>query len=308
MIENLQEKKSSLLAQCELDKTKIEDLEFQIEEHKLGCVNQNGTIVETPTTAESTAVTAPPTTTEPSSPSNTSQEEIKIILQQLDLQKEISKSHCEEIKCWKEQVDSLNIEVKQLRLGEEVFLKEKSDLIKSLDEIEQQLKIAKQEADENVKLKDKLQQLETTVNKLNDENAIGKLKHELNELNSKLQQSESQKSEIEFLYEEAVAKLDDKIKEAQQASATSAVSDEKQTDLEFALEEHKILVQELKAKLTQVNSEKDELIGQHNSQVNSLNDKYSSFEATKNELITKLVSAFLLNFCRQFYFQLNLNL
>lgn len=37
-IETLQERKTTLIAQCELDRTKIEDLEFQIEEHKLGCI------------------------------------------------------------------------------------------------------------------------------------------------------------------------------------------------------------------------------------------------------------------------------
>lgn len=38
-IVSLQDRKTSLLTQCELDRTKIEDLEFKIEEYKLGCVN-----------------------------------------------------------------------------------------------------------------------------------------------------------------------------------------------------------------------------------------------------------------------------
>lgn len=47
-ISSLVERKTSLLAQCELDRTKIEDLEFQIEEHKLGCAKADASVTESP--------------------------------------------------------------------------------------------------------------------------------------------------------------------------------------------------------------------------------------------------------------------
>lgn len=118
-----------------------------------------------------------------------------MLLKQLDIQKDISKNHQEEIKFWKEQTDALNIEVKQLRLGEEVYLKEKTELVKSLDEIEAQLKVAKLEAEENVKLKERLSHV------MNDEMVIAKLKQDLNELKDRLQVSENQKSELDFIYQ-----------------------------------------------------------------------------------------------------------
>jgi DNA repair exonuclease SbcCD ATPase subunit len=118
-----------------------------------------------------------------------------LLLKQLDIQKEISKNHQEEIKFWKEQTDALNIEVKQLRLGEEVYLKEKTEMVKSLDEIEAQLKVAKLEAEENVKLKERLSHV------MNDEMVIAKLKQDLNELKDRLQFSENQKSELDFIYQ-----------------------------------------------------------------------------------------------------------
>lgn len=61
-IVTLQEKKTTLLAQCELDRTKIEDLEFQIEEHKLGCAKTDASLTESPATGavETTAAQASP--------------------------------------------------------------------------------------------------------------------------------------------------------------------------------------------------------------------------------------------------------
>lgn len=163
-IQSLEEGKNTLLAQCEVDRTKIEDLEFQIEEHKLGCVaNTSSSRSATPTL--DTSATAATAVTPAASTSEKQLEEEKesaqLLLKQLEIQKEIAKNHQEEIKFWKEQTDTLSIEVKQLRLGEEVYAKEKSELVKSLDEIETQLRVAKQEAEENVKLKEKLAALQT---------------------------------------------------------------------------------------------------------------------------------------------------
>ena len=162
-IQSLEEGKNTLLAQCEVDRTKIEDLEFQIEEHKLGCVaNTSSSRSATPTLDTSaTAATVTPAASTSEKQLEEEKESAQLLLKQLEIQKEIAKNHQEEIKFWKEQTDTLSIEVKQLRLGEEVYAKEKSELVKSLDEIETQLRVAKQEAEENVKLKEKLAALQT---------------------------------------------------------------------------------------------------------------------------------------------------
>ena len=75
----------------------------------------------------------------------------------------------------------------------------------------------------------------------------------LNEASSKLESSESQKSELEFLYEETNAKLseltlklDEKTKEVIGLRQNQT---ERQTDIEFAYEEQKVFVQELETKL-----------------------------------------------------------
>ena len=75
------------------------------------------------------------------------------ILNSLKLQQNISKNQLDEIKFLKEEIDRLKIELKQLRLTEEVYTKEKSDTKKQLDEIEKQLNVAKEEAEANVLLK-----------------------------------------------------------------------------------------------------------------------------------------------------------
>lgn len=67
-ISSLQEKKSSLLAQCELDRTKIEDLEFQIEEHKLGCVNNTSSSNNNTSTASPTRGSPTPNESAQSTP------------------------------------------------------------------------------------------------------------------------------------------------------------------------------------------------------------------------------------------------
>jgi hypothetical protein len=75
----------------------------------------------------------------------------------------------------------------------------------------------------------------------------------LKEASTKLESSESQKSELEFLYEETNAKLseltlkiDEKTKEVIGLRQNQT---ERQTDIEFAYEEQKVSEQELETKL-----------------------------------------------------------
>ena len=124
------------MTQQENDRAKIEDLEFQIEEHKLGCVDKDAADEEKRQDTISHAETE--------QQQRLHQNESNDILNSLKLQQSISKNQLEEIKFLKEEIDRLNIELKQLRLGEEVYAKEKVDTKKQLDEIEQQLNIAKE--------------------------------------------------------------------------------------------------------------------------------------------------------------------
>ena len=152
----LQENKTTLLTQQANDRTKIEDLEFQIEEHRLGCGDKENDDDHTQPQRNNT------------SNSNLSgsgvglisdeqhrqhQNESNELLNSLKLQQSISKNQLDEIKFLKEEIDRFNIELKQLRLAEEVYTKEKSDTKKQLDEIEKQLNVAKEEAEANVLLK-----------------------------------------------------------------------------------------------------------------------------------------------------------
>lgn len=191
------------------------------------------------------------------------------------MQKDISKNHQEEIKFWKEQTETLKIEVNQLRLGEEVYIKEKSELVKSLDEIEAQLKVAKLEAEENVKLKERLSQATA------DEQVMDKLRLEISELKDKLQASENQRSELEFVYQESVAKLEEK-QQKLGGDASRQVG-----EMEFALEEQKVLVQELESKLTAKCDELERM----EVQFKELLEKYAESEASKTNLQIELVRA-----------------
>lgn len=166
--------------------------------------------------------------------------------------------------------------MKQLRLGEEVYAKEKSELVKSLDEIEAQLKVAKLEAEENVKLKEKLNQAAA------DEVVMSQLRQEISEMKDKLQVSENQRAELEFVYQESVAKLEEK---QQKMLAGGDETKQQVSELEFALEEQRVLVQELESKLT---AKSDEL-GQLEAQIKELNQKFSDAEAQRVTLQQELV-------------------
>jgi hypothetical protein len=148
-IAQLQENKTTLLTEQAQAHTKIEDLEFQIEEHKLGCAEKSDPSPSAATEAN-----------DGHKKEDRRLDENTDILNSLKLQQSISKNQLEEIKFLKEEIDRLNIDLKHLRLGEEVYLKEKSDTKKQIDEIELQLNIAKEEANENVKLKEKIKKFE----------------------------------------------------------------------------------------------------------------------------------------------------
>lgn len=162
----------------------------------------------------------------------------------------------------------------QLRLGEEVFVKEKSELAKSLDEIDAQLRVAKLEAEENVKLKEKLSQASA------DEQAMDKLRLEISELKDKLQVSENQRSELEFVYQESVAKLEEK------QAKLGGDANRQVSELEFALEEQKVAVQELESRLTLKDDELDRLEGQFKQ----LLEKYAESQTSNTNLQLELVT------------------
>ena len=127
LIKSLEDSKSSFMKEQDEQRTRIEDLEFQIDELKLGCVKNEE---EKQTTEIISTISS----------SNNNNEEENLLMKQLQLQQEIHKNHLEEIKFLKEQIDTLNIDLKQLRLGEEVYAQEKRELKKRIDELEKFLR------------------------------------------------------------------------------------------------------------------------------------------------------------------------
>jgi len=105
-IDELTEQTQTLTAQLDTDTSRIEDLEFQIEEHKLGCVDAE--LVE-----EKKEILV-----------DVSGKRDGNIENEIKMQQEVTKA-------LREQVEALNIELKQLKLGEEVYAQEKCDLKKS---------------------------------------------------------------------------------------------------------------------------------------------------------------------------------
>ena len=129
---SLTEKNQLLTSQLDNDTTRIEDLEFQIEEHKLGCVDAPETDLPVVDKKQEEVT-----------------KEEEPIVEQLKKQQEDSKT-------MKEQMEAINIELKQLKLGEEVYTKEKSDLQKQIEDLESQINVANVEAAESLKVKEKL--------------------------------------------------------------------------------------------------------------------------------------------------------
>jgi chromosome segregation ATPase len=245
------------------------------------------------------------------------EEENQLLLKQLQLQREINKNQVEEVKILKEQIESLNIELQHLRLGEEVYTQEKQTLKRQLDDMETQLNIAKQEANDNIKLHEQLRVLEAS-NRLLDEQLeaskgqimiIESLRADLNDLSNQLQINESQKSELEFLYQETNVKLIDANTKLEEFRSQRRLE-----DVEFALEEKSIQLQEIETKMVALSetkksvdkellrlngilSEKEEQIRVLNKQLadtttkltDSINEKHNMSEESKRS-ISELVS------------------
>jgi chromosome segregation ATPase len=296
-IKHLVESKETLMTQLDSDKTKIEDLEFQIEEHKLGCA----------ATASNTESTTAETLIEQNNnkqQQTATDDEQNILLKQLQLQKDICKNHIEENKFLKEQIDVLNIDLKQLRLGEEVYTQDKQELKKSLNELETRLNKTITDLNEEMKLKlEQIKVLETQVQKFEQENVElkkmetiqVKLNAELADLKVKLGESENQKSDIEFLNEENNVKLSDmnnrindleaKLKEKIiEINTLRMSSSEKETDVEFALEEQKVLVHELEVKLANFSSDQLQEKQRLENELKTFKDLCDKIEKEKAEL------------------------
>lgn len=284
-IDSLKEAKSDLIQQHDTDRTRIEDLEFQIEEHKLG-------IVKSDDENSSAAPNHDISLSKHDSSVSSNHEEENLVLKQLKLQQDISKNHLEEIKFLKEQIDTLNIDLKQLRLGEEVYSQEKRDFKKIIEERENELSLAKKGADECFSLKESIKELEAKLKFVNDESETSKNKWTamINGLNARLQSSETQRSEIEFLYEESSVKLGDlnsklEEKEKEIGQLKNEIGSCKQSlsmlntsqandDLEFSLEEQKVQVQELESKLSSMQlAHKDELKKLNDTIIDLVNSK-----------------------------------
>ena len=278
-INSLKEIKTSLETQIDSNQTKIEDLEFQIEEQKLGFL---GTADEEPSADLKRTVS--------------NQEEENLVLKQLQLQQEICKNHLEESKFLKEQIESLNKELEKHRKEESLFAKEKQELKKHCEDTVNELNAAKQEANENIRLKDQIKQLELAMKKQhdeaderkkNDQALIGQLKTDLSSSNDKFHQNESQRSELEFLYEESkvkIGELNSKIEEKsiELTNLKIKLDAEGETVTEFVLEEQKVLVQELEVKLAALSAAKAEELSALEKQLELLKESNSKLESEKS--------------------------
>jgi CAP-Gly domain-containing linker protein 1 len=165
-INELKDNKTDLVSKLDADRTKIEDLEFQIEEHKLGCIDKNDDNNEDDNTKNNSRINP-----EKSNSPNVAQlsQEDADFKQKLDSQLLLCNSHLEENKQLKEQIDSLNVDLKQMKLGHEVFTQEKEDLKKQNEEKSLKLEEAKAQAAELIELKQKFADLQIELNKNQEE-------------------------------------------------------------------------------------------------------------------------------------------
>lgn len=157
------------------------------------------------------------------------------------------------------------------RLGEEVYAKDKSDLQKTIEGLEGQVKEASTKSAEHAKLLEQFKELTDQHKQLDSErNELNAKLTELTTLRTQLEFSENQKAEFEFQFQEENAKcneLTNKLTELQimlnernqEIVAHKESQGQGETDLEFALEEQKVLVQELESKLTLKTNECDEI-------------------------------------------------
>ncbi len=112
----------------------------------------------------------------------------------------INTDHLKEINFLKDEISRLNIEFKQSELAEEVCTKEKSGTKKQLEEIENQLNLAKLEIKEYAQIKESVKKLDEELDKC--KNTEKTLSNKLSDASAKLKKNEDQNRELEVLYEE----------------------------------------------------------------------------------------------------------
>jgi hypothetical protein len=224
----------------------IEDLEFQLEEHKLG-VNEQKTELES--------------SLQSSSNPDYLNQATEGILNQLKIEQEISKNHLEEIKFLKEQLEIKENDIKEFKLNENNFQVEREKYRKSLNEIEETAK----------------QNCSNEISELNEKIRDFERKNEQNKtsLEDALRQSESKRSEIQFLFDELNIKFND------QESVISKKYKELVDSLEFTVEEQKVQLNDL-----QVLNEKN---------LEEFNRKIKEIDENRDEE-SKKINANLVNF------------
>lgn len=242
------------MAQSEIDKSKIEDLEFQIEEQKLGCLSN-----EEKSEPSKLAITC-------------TKDEDKILLKQLEFQKEAVKNQLEEIKFLKEEIERLNVQNKTLLLAEEVHSKDKTNLDQKIKQLEEKLSQSMIDTQEVARIKQELTQKEKEFNeKISlDDIKMKSLSNELADLKVKIESTERERSDIEFENEELKVKIGEMVKKIDQITMEQ-IAQSKQADVEFDLEEHKVMVQELENKCKNLENERKQVEKKLQEEIESLN-------------------------------------
>ncbi len=168
------------------------------------------------------------------------------------------------------------------RLGEEVYAQEKTDLKKSIGDLEAKLKTAAAESLEHASLKERLEAITEQLKQVEVErDGLKKQAEEMAVLQAKLETSENQKAEFEFQFHEENAKLVElggrlaevqaRLEQKNEELVKLKVSqNQSETDVEFALEEQKVLVQELEKDLASKSKELDEARAAESKKVNDL--------------------------------------
>ena len=189
----------------------IEDLEFQLEEHKLG-VN------------EKLATSCEQQQQQPQEPDYLNQA-TEGILNQLKIEQDISKNHLVEISFLKEQIEVKENEIKNFKESEQNFEIEREKYRKSLNDFELELGGKAMQSSLIDELNEEIKRFEQQIRSF-DENRV---KNE--EL---LSESESKRSELQFLFDELSIKFSD-----QEASITKKFK-EQIDSLEFTIEEQSV--------------------------------------------------------------------
>ncbi len=157
------------------------------------------------------------------------------------------------------------------RLGEEVYAQEKSDLKRNIEDLEKKLKIAAFESLEHANLQVKCTELNEHIKQVElDRDRLQKQSEEMTALAIKLEASENLKAEFEFQFHEENAKLVElngrlaQVQEQLEEKSKDVIKlkmsqNQNETDVEFALEEQKVLVQELEKDLAARYKEMEEI-------------------------------------------------